>query len=147
MFLRQICALLALLSASFYLSASEATPGILTTPDTVWVEVNPQNGLITALPTVTPDRLIQQMGSLRSDLQGRKARLSRKAEAKKFTTKDGIITAILPGGLLYAAVKKQRHWQAVSKVKMVDKQLADLNQNLDEFRASGFGTSIVATLH
>jgi len=147
MFIRQICALLTLLPAPFYLSAGEVTPGFSTTPDAVWVEVNQQNGLITALLTVTPDRLIQQMGSLRSDLQGRKARLSHKAEAKKFTTKDGIITAILPGGLLYAAIKKQQHWQAVSKVQAVDEQLAELNENLDEFRASTVGTSIVATLH
>jgi hypothetical protein len=46
MFLRQACTLLALLSVSFYLSANEATPGDSTMPNAIWVEVNPQNGLI-----------------------------------------------------------------------------------------------------
>jgi hypothetical protein len=86
------------------------------------------------------------MGDLRSDLQGRKVRLSHQAETKEFTTKDGIITAILPGGLLYAAIKKQQHFQAVSKVKAVDEKLAELNDNLTEFHSSMIGTSVVAIL-
>jgi hypothetical protein len=78
------------------------------------------------LPHVDHHALVEQVEMLRNQLIERKEVLMRSLEDKKLDSGDVLITAILPGGLLYAGYKELRYEQAKD-------ELARLNAEINEF--------------
>ena len=80
------------------------------------------------LPDVDREALIEKVELLRNRLIESKEALAQNLEDKKLDGGDALITAIIPGGLLYAGYKELRYQQAKD-------QLARLNVEIDEFAA------------
>lgn len=78
------------------------------------------------LPVVDRDALIVEVETLRSQLIERKRALAQNVEDNTLDSGDALITALLPGGLLYAGFKKVRQQQA-------KEELARLNGEIKEF--------------
>ena len=82
------------------------------------------------LPAVDHAALIEQVTTLRSQLIERKQVLAQTVEDKKLDSGDAIITAIMPGGLLYAGYKKARYEQARNELAQVNADIESLSGDL-----------------
>ena len=80
------------------------------------------------LPDVDRKALVEKVELLRNQLIESKEALMQDLEEKKLDGGDALITAIIPGGLLYAGYKELRYEQAKD-------QLARVNVEIDEFAA------------
>jgi pyruvate/oxaloacetate carboxyltransferase len=78
------------------------------------------------LPHVDRQALVEKVEMLRSQMIERKEVLVRSLEDKKLDSGDVLITAIMPGGLLYAGYKQLRYERAKD-------ELARLNTEINEF--------------
>jgi hypothetical protein len=126
-----------LMVAPLYLAAAEISALPLQGyHDSTWNQLDEESGLVTSLPSTTSGRLIREMNWLQADLNSHKEQLTESVDASKFTFGDGIITAAMPGGLLYAAIKKRRHQQVVEQLNKVDLELSHLTQDLAEYQAT-----------
>jgi len=108
---------------------------------------NEKSGLIISLPATSTNGLLEEMGEARANLQAHQTKLSRIAEDCEFNVSDGLITAIMPGGLLYAAVVQQRHHQAVERLNSVTARVDELTREIIEFQAAAFGQNLLAALN
>lgn len=78
------------------------------------------------LPEVNRTALVEKVEMLRAQLIERKELLTRSLEDKKLDSGDLLISAIMPGGLLYAGYKELQYERAKD-------ELARLNAQIDEF--------------
>jgi pyruvate/oxaloacetate carboxyltransferase len=97
---------------------------------TSWLYLEQDNGLITNLPAGEKHELIGSVKELRQSLSNEKEQLSNTVEKKKFTGKDTLISAILPGGMLYASYKMASYKSAKNELAEVSSQIEELT--LDE---------------
>ena len=82
------------------------------------------------LPDVDREDLIESIETLRSQLIQHRNELVRHVADSKFDGSDALITAILPGGLLYAGYKKARHEQASDELARVRADIEALSIDL-----------------
>ena len=82
------------------------------------------------LPDVDREALIEQLRTLRSQLIQRKQALVQSVADKKLDGKDAVITAIMPGGLLYAGYKKVRYEQAKNELARVSTDIEEYSDDL-----------------
>lgn len=82
------------------------------------------------LPAVDHAVLIEQVVTLRSQLIEHKQALLQTVEDKKLDGRDAIITAIMPGGLLYAGYKKARYEQARNELASISADIEELSADL-----------------
>jgi hypothetical protein len=99
---------------------AEQAPVLLNTPDQ----------LVIHLPEIDHETLAEQVRTLRSLLIEHKQKLVQIVADKKLDGGDVIITAILPGGLLYAGYKKARYEQAMSKLARVNADIEAFSSDL-----------------
>ena len=78
------------------------------------------------LPEVDRDALVEMLGELRTQLILRKQELLQLVADSQLDGGDALITAIMPGGLLYAGFKKARYENAISELDRV-------SEDIDEF--------------
>jgi hypothetical protein len=95
---------------------AEQAPVLLNTPDQ----------LVIHLPEIDHVALAEQVRTLRSQLIEHRQKLVQIVADKKLDGGDVIITAIMPGGLLYAGYKTARYEHAKNK-------LARVNAGIEEF--------------
>lgn len=110
--------LITIFSAAFMLQTAHAerAPVTLSTLDQFVIQ----------LPAIDREALIEQVSVLRSLLIQRKQTLVQIVADKKLDGGDAFITAVIPGGLLYAGYKKARYEQAKN-------ELARVNADIEEF--------------
>jgi len=94
------------------------------------VTVSSLDQLVIQLPTIDHEALIEQVSTLRSLLIQRKQQLVQIIEDKKLDGGDAFITAILPGGLLYAGYKKARYEQAKNELARVNADIKEFSGDL-----------------
>jgi len=82
-------------------------------------------GFYTDLPAVNSNQLIGLIRAYRASLTHREQEIMQYLEENRLDAKDLLIAAILPGGLLYAAVRKGNLEQA--KI-----ELAEMSEDVDE---------------
>ena len=90
------------------------------------VTVGALDQFVIQLPVIDREALIEQVSTLRSLLIQHKQKLMQIVADKKLDGGDAFITAIMPGGLLYASYKKARYEQAKN-------ELARINADIEEF--------------
>ena len=148
MLYRPVGTLLALLQISMVAyGAEEKAPPTATDETRIFIEVNTENGLISATPGMTRQGLLRNITALQSKLQKRQVRLERMEKEQKFKVADGIITALMPGGIIYAAVKKQRHHQVAERLKTVTSELEHLEEELLAYRSLHSQPDMLAAAH
>lgn len=88
------------------------------------------NKIGTRLPVVDRGALIRTLKQLRSQLIERKQALVQIVADKKLDGGDAIITAVMPGGLLYAGYKKIRYDQAKNELDSVSADIEEFSGDL-----------------
>lgn len=101
-----------------------------------WFSVEHGNGLTSRLQFVPQGELLRQIRQLRRELLTRKAVLEQTVEDSSFGLKDALITALVPGGLLYAAQKTHSHEQAKKELAHVLAQFDELAMDLLRLKAA-----------
>ena len=109
---------IAIFCAAFMLQTAHAEQAPLT--------MGALDQLVIQLPEIDREALIEQVSTLRSLLIQHKQKLVQIVADKKLDGGDAFITAIMPGGLLYAGYKKARYEQAKN-------ELARINADIEEF--------------
>ena len=104
--------------------------------DQVLIPANSANLLVVQFPDVDREELMEQLRALRSQLIQRKQALIQYVEDKKLDGKDAVITAIMPGGLLYAGYKKVRYEQAKNELDSVSTDIDEYSSDLVAMQSS-----------
>ena len=103
------------------------------TPDLQGAErvyIDQGDGLIASLPNFEHADLLQRITSLRGKLKHHENLCSERVEAARFSTKDVLITIIMPGGLLYAASRKKELITAQTQLAQTTHRLHELEDDL-----------------
>lgn len=96
-----------------------------------WLYMNQGGDLIANIPAHETYEVLSQVQNVKSELKSQKNKFIEEVESTRFKTSDAIIAAVMPGGLLYAVHKKQKHHQAMEELKTVTAQLEGLEEGLD----------------
>jgi pyruvate/oxaloacetate carboxyltransferase len=115
-------------SSAFMLKATHAEQAL--------VPVNYPNKFIIQLPEVNRETLIERVEMLRGQLIQRRQALEQTVADKKLDGSDVIITALMPGGLLYAGYKKVRYQQAVDELAHVNADIKEFSSDLLAMQSS-----------
>jgi hypothetical protein len=103
-----------------FLGSVRAEQAPVTAPDRLAVQ----------LPDVDQEALVEELVKLRSQLIQRQQKLEQLVADKKLDSGDAIITAIVPGGLLYAGYKKARYLQAKHELARVSTAIEEYSSDL-----------------
>jgi len=96
-----------------------------------WLFISQGDGLVINIPTQETHDVLSQVQKLSFELNVLKNQCAEDVENTQFKTKDAFIAAVMPGGLLYAAHKKQKHAQAKEDLKTVIAQVNGILEDLD----------------
>jgi len=111
---------IAIILASLMLQTAHAEQAATTAPDLRAIQ----------LPVVDLDTLVEELETLRSQLIQHKRELAQTVADRKLDGNDAFITAILPGGLLYAGYKKARYEQARDELARVSADIEEVSVDL-----------------
>lgn len=114
----------------FMSTALFCTAFMLQTAHAEQAPISDLNQFTIQLPDVDREALIEQLRTLRSQLIQRKQALVQSVADKKLDGKDAVITAIMPGGLLYAGYKKVRYEQAKNELARVSTDIEEYSDDL-----------------
>ncbi|MDX1698336.1 MAG: hypothetical protein R3308_08610 [Thiohalobacterales bacterium] len=95
------------------------------------------------LPAIDRAALADDITALRSRLIHRKQDLGKEVAERKMDGSDAVITAIMPGGLLYAGYKKMRYERTRGELEQVAADIEDLTGDIEAIRA-GMAPAVVA---
>ncbi|MGD8875232.1 MAG: hypothetical protein PVH38_08795 [Gammaproteobacteria bacterium] len=82
------------------------------------------------LPQVDRDVLVELVGALRTQLILRKQELLQRVADSQLDGGDALITAIMPGGLLYAGYKKARYENAKSELDRISEDIDEYSDDI-----------------
>jgi len=88
------------------------------------------DSLLVNIPATTLADVQAQMHKTRSNLTALKSDLTLAVKEKEFSLKDGFITLILPGGILYAAAVKRGHIKAKNELLEITHRLNEINSDI-----------------
>lgn len=88
------------------------------------------DGYVTSLPNVNRETLSHSIDDHRSELRNRQSSLQVKVSNQAFSKLDAAITIVMPGGLLYAAYKTQRHLALKTSLNQVNQDIDQLSADL-----------------
>jgi hypothetical protein len=109
------------------------------TPDTQkhsWTHTVNAEGLYIDLPSVDYNQLINLIRTSHVQLTQREQEITKYLDDNQMNSKDAVIAAILPGGLLYAAVRKNNLEQAKTRLAKVNEMMDDLSYDLLAMQAN-----------
>lgn len=95
-----------------------AIPATAAETDIQWLPKAVHGGFTVKLPSIDNDMLLDEIISLKIALMQDNKLLSQQVEQKRFKNKDTVLAALLPGGLIYAAYKKNIYAQAVQNYEL-----------------------------
>lgn len=98
---------------------------------TKWFYIEHDGGLTSVLPATNTLELLYQVQQLRNTKLARQTELNKTLEESRFGIKDALISAIVPGGLMYATMKNMELKRAESKLENVSIELVQLNKDLE----------------
>ena len=92
-------------------------------------------GFYVALPAVDTDRLIERISAQRASLTQREQEIREYLEDHQLGAKDLLITVIMPGGLIYAAVRKGNLQQAQAELDQINAAMDELSRDMVAMQA------------
>lgn len=92
-------------------------------------------GFYVALPAVDTGRLIERISAQRVSLTQREQEIMQYLEDHQLGARDVLITLIMPGGLIYAAVRKGNLQQAQAELDQLNSALDELSRDLVAMQA------------
>jgi hypothetical protein len=89
------------------------------------------NGHVARLPASAPLELLHQVRTLRNELQARQTELNEKvAENRDNTTRDVIITVVMPGGLAYGAYRTIQSQKTEKELESITSDITQLEKDM-----------------
>lgn len=88
------------------------------------------DGLYLDIPSVNYNQLIKQIRTSHARLTQRKHEKTRYLDENQLNSKDTLIAVIMPGGLLYAAARKNNLDKAQSELSEITEAMAELSYDL-----------------
>ncbi len=128
-----IVSMVCLSAYNAYAGNSDTSAAEKTQPQ--YVDYDGDNGLVTNIPTPDTEDLLLQVWQLNNSLQTKKEKIAKSVKDSEFSAKDGVITAVIPGGLLYAAHKKFKHNNEKKKLAKVESKLDEMTEDLEKLRS------------
>jgi len=123
---------IALMTASVAARAEPAVPPVTAgAPGQDWATTANAGGFYIDLPAaVTADQLIERIRACRTLLGHREEEITRYIDEHRLDAKDTLITVIVPGGLLYAAIRTGDLEQAKTELAEVTEDREALARDL-----------------
>ncbi|MES9844731.1 MAG: hypothetical protein ABW131_08795 [Candidatus Sedimenticola sp. 6PFRAG5] len=118
---------------SFNVLAADIDP-LTAVPDMIYLDQ--ADGFVTNVPVTGTNDLLGKVQHLKSELQEHKMQAAIQVETSKFSGQDALITVLMPGGIIYAANKKQRHQDAQAQLADVTQQLDNLESDLTMLKSA-----------
>lgn len=112
------------------LAETSADPAITDTQIPTFAPVANDAGFYVALPAVDTDQLIARISAHRASLTHREQEVRQYLDDHQLGAKDVLITVIMPGGLLYAAVRKGNLQQAQADLDQITAATDELSRDL-----------------
>jgi hypothetical protein len=103
--------------------------------DIQWTPKTVKGGFTVNVPGIDNDALVDEIAALKIGLMHDEKLLSHKVEQKRFKNKDTVLAALMPGGLLYAAIKKNAHARIVQEHELVSSRLKEITTDLTALTA------------
>ena len=100
-----------------------------------WVPQVTEDGFSIMTPDINPDVLIDDLFVLKARLAQDEKVLARQVEQKKVTGSDNVLSLLMPGGLIYAAYKRDVYSRAVEQHEWLSRQYAEISNDLVTFRS------------
>ncbi|MDJ0805559.1 MAG: hypothetical protein QNJ78_01880 [Gammaproteobacteria bacterium] len=92
-------------------------------------------GFCMSLPMVENPTLTQRIRDWQTVLEAQRKILAERIEQLKFNSVDTIITLVMPGGLLYAAVKRSNQLERRENLALLTADLQQLDGDLNAFQS------------
>lgn len=92
------------------------------------------NGMVSTLNAPTAGALVLGMEDLRGRLESRCAQLERRVENSVLTPARMLFAAVMPGGLLFTAISRERGRQAGAELTGLNQDLRELGTDLNYWR-------------
>lgn len=115
--------------------ASLGIPGWTSAAEIQWVPKNDEKGFTVMMPDINIDALVDDIARLKIALRHDEKLLAEQVEQKRVTGNDKVISFLMPGGLIYAAYKKNAHSRAVQDHELVVSQLKEISTDLTALMA------------
>ena len=96
----------------------------------LWAPKQDVAGFMVMAPSISIDALVDDVISLKIVLKHDEKRLSHQIEKKRVTGNDTFLSFLLPGGMLYAAYKKNVHANVVREHKLVSTQIKGITEDI-----------------
>lgn len=126
-----LAAFISLMTASVAaLAEPAAAPVTAGTQAPNWATGANAGGFYIDLPAVTPDQLIERIRACRASLTHREEEIARYLDEHRLNAKDTLITVIVPGGLIYAAIRTGDLEQAKTELAEVSEDREALARDL-----------------
>lgn len=92
--------------------------------------VREHDGLVTAEPRISQQELNNALAESRYLLNVRSHKLEEFIEENRITAKTGVVAAVMPGGLIYLAVRKARLSEANEKLDDLQADMGNLQSDI-----------------
>ncbi|HIP53604.1 MAG TPA: hypothetical protein EYH03_06300 [Chromatiales bacterium] len=107
-------------------------------------ELQDTSGLTITLPQVDDQHVTALLQRHQELLELRIEQLKQARAQARFTTKDAVITAVLPGGLLYAAYRTRQATRLNAQLARIHRQLKEVSVDLLAFEQPALPQRIAA---
>jgi len=107
------------------LAEMKADPLATDTQSRHWARTANEGGFYVDLPAVSYKQMTGQIRIYLAALTHRETEITKYLDENRLDAKDALITAIMPGGLLYAAIRK-------GDLEIARDELADIIKTMDE---------------
>jgi hypothetical protein len=122
-----------------------AAPQAALTQSHHWADTPNEAGFYIDLPAVNPTKLVGQIRTYRVSLMHREAQITQYLDEHRLDAKDAFITVIMPGGLLYALVRKGNLTRVRAQRDEISEEIEELGRDLLAMQAQA-GDLTVAQL-
>ena len=141
-----LAAFVAIMTTSVSAHAETAVnPSVTDAQNRNWTPTENEGGFYTSLPAVNNKQLVGLIRNYQEALTQREQEITRYLDENRLDTADVLITVVMPGGLIYAAVRKANLEEARAELTEITDDMDELSRDLLAMQA-GTGELTLAQL-
>ena len=127
------------------LAETAVNPSVTDAQNRNWTPTENEGGFYTSLPAVNNKQLVGLIRNYQEALTQREQEITQYLDENRLDTADVLITVIMPGGLIYAAVRKANLEEARAELTEITDDMDELSRDLLAMQA-GTGELTLAQL-
>jgi len=127
------------------LAETAVNPSVTDAQNRNWTPTENEGGFYTSLPAVNNKQLVGLIRNYQEALTQREQEITRYLDENRLDTADVLITVVMPGGLIYAAVRKANLEEARAELTEITDDMDELSRDLLAMQA-GTGELTLAQL-